>query len=440
MKEEFLHYLWKYGLFDKEKLTDDEGNKIIVIHPGQYNRDGGPDFFNARIIIGETEWAGNIEIHIDSSHWDLHGHNRDHKYDNVILHLVVRNNKVVKTASGNTITTAEINYEESMFEKYAGYLNKAYIIACEDELGFVDKIFLNQWFTNLLIERFEEKSELISKIFVLTGNDWEETLYRIIARYFGFRINTEPFEMLASSLPQKIIKKHADNRFQVEALLFGVAGMLDEGLFPGAVNDEYYRNLVKEFKILKTKYSLSPMHGWLWNFHRLRPSNFPTLRISQMASFLSSSHGLFSRIIESDDIERLKQILRVSSSDYWNDHFVFGKRSISHIKHIGDQALDILLINAVIPVIYSFGKIRNDNISKEKAVSFLDLVSPENNSIIKEWKSAGVEATSAFFSQALIELRNRYCKKRRCLDCRIGCKLISSGLKLRSTEEIVLEP
>jgi hypothetical protein len=440
MKEEFLHYLWKYGLFDKMSLADEEGNKIVVINPGQYNRDGGPDFFNARIIIGTTEWAGNIEIHVDSSHWELHGHHYDHKYDNVILHLVVKKSKTVKTASGNVVTTVEIKFDESMFEKYVGYLNKPYIIACEDDLGSINKIFLNQWFTNLLVERLEEKSELISNILVRTGNDWEETFYNIIARYFGFRVNTEPFEMLAMSLPQKIVKKHSDNRFQVEALLFGMAGMLNEGLFKEAIKDEYYRNLIKEFKILGAKYSLLPMHGWLWNFHRLRPSNFPTLRISQMAAFLSSSNGLFSRIIEADNIEKLREIFRVRSSDYWNDHFIFGKKSRSHVKNMGNQALEILLINAVIPVIYAFGKIRNDNVFKEKAVNLLDKVSPENNSIIKEWRSAGVEVPSAFYSQALIQLRNGYCKKRRCLNCRIGCILISSGRKLRLSEEIVLEP
>jgi hypothetical protein len=440
MKEEFLHYLWKYGLFYKDKLVDQEGNRIVVINPGQYNRDGGPDFFNARIVIGETEWAGNIEIHSDSSHWDIHGHNNDHKYDNVILHLVVKNSKAVYTASGNMVTTAEVIFDESMFEKYTGYLNKPYIIACEDELGSINKIFLHQWITSLLVERLEEKSKAINEILIRTEYDWEETLYRIIARYFGFRVNTEPFEMLASALPQKIIKKHADNRFQIEALLFGVAGMLDEGLFREAIGDAYYRDLVKEFKILSVKYSLAPMHGWLWNFHRLRPSNFPTLRISQMASFLASSNGLFSRIIETDDIEKLKGIFRVTSSDYWNNHFIFGKKSSSHAKNTGDQALDILLINAIIPVIYTFGKTREDHIYKEKAVNLLDNISPETNSIIKEWKSAGVEVPSAFFSQALIRLRNEYCKKRLCLNCRIGCKLISQGRKLRLSDEMLLEP
>jgi hypothetical protein len=431
MKEEFIHFLWKYGLFDKDKLTDPEGNRIVIIHPGEYNLDGGPDFFNGRILIGTTEWAGNIEIHLDSSHWEVHGHQYDHKYDNVILHIVVNNDKPVFTASGNQVTTAEIKFDESIFETYVGFLNKPYVIACEDDLRSLNRIFINQWLTSLLIERLEEKSEYIGQVFLRTGNDWEETLYRILARYFGFKINTGPFEMLASALPQKIIKKHSDNRFQIEALLFGVSGMLDEGLFRDAINDIYYKDLIKEYRILSSKYSLVSMHGWLWNFHRLRPSNFPTIRISQMASFLSSPNGLFSRVIESEDIKKLKDIFRVSSSEYWNEHYTFGKNSTRRIKKTGNQALDILLINAVIPVIYTYGKLRDENSFKEKAVNLLDNIPPENNLIIRQWRSAGVETSSAFYSQALIQLCNGYCRKRLCLDCRIGCSLISAARKPR---------
>ena len=390
--------------------------------------------------MGGTEWAGNIEIHIDSAHWEQHGHNKDHKYDNVILHLVLNNNRIVYSASGNQVPTAEIKFDVTIFDKYIEYQNNPYVIACEDDVRKTDRLFLNQWLTSLLVERLEEKSEFIAVVFSSTNNDWEETLYRIIARYFGFRVNTVPFEILASSLPHKIIRKHSDNRFQVEALLFGVAGMLDEGLFKDAIKDSYYKELIREYKILSSKYSLVSMHGWLWNFHRLRPSNFPTLRISQMASFLTSSEGLFSRIIEACDIEKLKDIFRVTSSEYWNDHYTFGKVSRNFNKNTGDQALDILLINAVLPVLYTYGKLKDDSFFKEQAVNFLDNMPPERNSILREWKSAGIEATSAFYSQALLQLRNEYCKNRLCLYCRIGCKLISAGKNLKSAEEILLEP
>jgi hypothetical protein len=246
--------------------------------------------------------------------------------------------------------------------------------------------------------------------------------------------------MLASALPFRIIRKHADNLFQIEALLFGTAGMLEEGLFRDALSDEYYRNLIKEYRILSAKYSLKPVHGWLWKFSRLRPANFPTVRMSQLAAMLSVSGGLFSRVLEAADIEQLLGLFEVSASEYWNDHFVFGKRTRHSVKNTGAQAVRIFLINAVIPVIFVYGKHRDDNSICERSLVFLENLPAEENIIVDEWKEAGVEAESSFYSQSLIQLRNEYCKKRRCLDCRIGSKLVSIGRRLREQEELILEP
>ncbi len=298
MKEEFLHYLWKYSLYHKESLIDKNGNKIIVIHPGEYNRDAGPDFFNSRIRIDGTEWAGNVEIHTRSSHFDNHGHNADPAFNNVILHLVAENDKEVFNSRGQEILTVELAFDDELYEKYSNLLNNPFVIACQGEISRLDKFYIRHWLNALLIERLEEKSESILKIFEETGNDWEETFYRLLSRYFGFRVNTEPFEMLASGLPFRIIRKHADNRFQLEALLFGTSGMLGEGLFKEALSDEYYLSLIREYKVLSSKYSLQPLHGWIWKFSRLRPVNFPTIRISQLAALLSVAGGLFSRTIE----------------------------------------------------------------------------------------------------------------------------------------------
>jgi hypothetical protein len=246
--------------------------------------------------------------------------------------------------------------------------------------------------------------------------------------------------MLAASLPFRIIRKHSDNRFQVEALLFGTAGLLDEGLFREALNDGYYKDLIKEYRILASKYSLRSLHGWIWKFSRLRPANFPTIRISQLAGMLTVTGGLFSKVLEVSDIKHLKELFEVSASEYWNDHFVFGRKSRSSSKVTGSQATDIFLINAVIPVIFVYGRYRDEISICERALSFLEDISPEENSIIDEWRSAGVAAESAFCSQALIQLRNNYCKKRRCLSCRIGAKLISLGRSLKSQNELMLEP
>lgn len=440
MKEEFIHYLWKYSLYYMDKLMDPDGNQIEVIHPGEYNRDSGPDFFNARIRIAGTEWAGNVEIHTKASHFETHGHNRDHTFDNVILHIVAESDKKVRNAMGEEVLTAEIDFDNSLFEKYIDLVNNPYVIACQGEIEKLDRFFIRHWLNSLVVERLQEKSESILKIFSETGNDWEETFYRTLSRYFGFRVNTEPFEMLATALPFKIIRKHIDNRFQIEALLFGTSGMLNEGLFKNAIDDDYYRYLLREFKVLSAKYSLRPVHGWLWKFSKLRPVNFPTIRISQLAAMLSVTGGLFSKVVEAKDIKSLRKVFEVSASEYWDEHYVFGKKSRKISKSAGTIASDILLINAVIPVVFVYGKNRDDIDVCERAISFLDEIKAEENTIITDWEKTGVEARSAFDSQALIQLRNEYCKKRRCLDCRIGTRLISSGSIFKRPEELMLEP
>jgi hypothetical protein len=440
MKEEFLHYLWKYGLYYTDRLKDNEGNTIKVIHPGEYNRDSGPDFFNARIRIYDTEWAGNVEIHTRASHFETHGHNTDHAFDNVILHIVAEADKKVRNARGQEVLTVEIEFDNTLFEKFTGLVNNPYIIACQHEINKLDRFYIRHWLHSLVVERLNDKSAMIQRILSDTGNDWEETFYRTLSRYFGFRVNTEPFEMLAAALPFKIIRKHIDNRFQIEALLFGMAGMLEEGLFKNAINDEYYRKLISEFKILSIKYSLQPIHGWLWKFSRLRPVNFPTIRISQLSAMLSVTGGLFSKIIEVKNVKDLRKVFEVSASDYWDNHFVFGKKSRSISKNTGSVATDILLINSVIPIIFIYGLNRNTDEVCGRALSFLEDIRSEQNTIIEEWRTTGIQAESAFDSQALIQLRNEYCRKRKCLDCRIGTKLISLGVTLKNQEELMLEP
>ncbi|MDP4222995.1 MAG: DUF2851 family protein [Bacteroidota bacterium] len=440
MKEEFLHYLWKYRLYDPECLTDNEGNKISVICPGEYNRDSGPDFFNARILIADTEWAGNVEIHTKASHFDNHGHNTDHAFDNVILHVVDENDKRIFNARGQELLTVELKYDPIYFEKYTELVNNPSVVACQNEIVKLNDFYLKNWSYALLVERLQDKSETILKIYSETGNDWEETFYRILSRYFGFRINAEPFEMLAAALPFRIIRKHADNRFQIEALLFGASGMLDEGLFREAVSDKYYKELIREFRVLSAKYSIRQGHGWLWKFCRLRPANFPTVRISQLAAMLSTVGGLFSRTLECADIKQIKNLFEVEASPYWDNHYVFGKKTKRITKRTGTQAVEILLINAVIPVIFAYGRFRDNQDLTDKSLAFMEEIGPESNSIVDDWKSAGIEAGSAFETQALIQLTGRYCKKRRCLECRIGSKIISSGRTLINENKLILEP
>lgn len=440
MKEEFLHYLWKYKLYHTDKLYDDNGNKIVVISPGEYNRDSGPDFFNARIRIEETEWAGNVEIHFRSSQWYEHGHNTDPAYDNVILHIVTYNDKKVVNTRGTEIPASVISFDQHIFEKYISLINNPFVIACQPDIRTIESFYLDHWLSNLAVERLKDKSEHILNIFYDTGNDWDETFYRMLARYFGFRVNREPFGLLATTLPFRIIRKHSDNLFQIEALLFGTAGFLEEKLFREAINDIYYAELVKEYKILSSKYTLSPLDGWIWKFSRLRPANFPTVRIAQLAAILTITGGLFSKVIEIDDIAKLRKMFEVQASEYWDNHYLFGKPGRLMPKCTGSQAADIILINTVIPLLFVYGRYRNSYDICEKALNFLDNIDPESNSVVSEWESAGINAESALYSQALLQLKNNYCSKRRCLDCRIGAKIISSGKRLKEPDELILEP
>jgi len=440
MKEEFLHYLWKYSLYEPSSLTDGDGYPITVINQGEYNRDSGPDFFNARILIAGTEWAGNVEIHIRASHFNYHGHHLDHEFDNVILHIVGEKDTEVYNARNEELLTVEMRYDPFLYSRYIDLVNNPCAIACGEEIEHTDRFHLRSWLHSLLIERLQIKSEAIMKIWEATGNDWDETYYRVLSRYFGFRVNTGPFEMLASALPFKIIRKHADNRLQIEALLFGSAGMLEEGLFKNAMSDKYYLDLIREYKVLSSKYSLRPVHGWLWKFCRLRPVNFPTVRLSQLAALLSVAGGLFSRTLAACDAAELKELLGVSASPYWDEHYIFGKKSKKSGKHTGDQASDIMLINAVIPMIFVYGKTHDERMLCDRALDLLEDIDPEKNSIIRDWESAGLIPESAFYTQALLQLTENYCRKRRCLDCRIGCSVISSGRLLKDNSQLTLEP
>jgi len=440
MKEEFLHWLWKNRFFDHGSLCDREAGPIEVITPGEYNRDSGPDFFNTRLIIGGTEWAGNTEIHINASDWYRHGHHTDHAYDNVILHLVHSEDTDVYTASGRRLITARPGFESALWENYLDFVNNPSPLPCSGLIGLTDSFMVKHWLWSQGVERLQRKSNEIREMLEKTGNDWEETLYRLVSRYFGFRVNTDPFEMLASRLPLKIIRKHSDNLLQVEALLFGTAGLIDEALFREAVKDDYYLLLSREYRVLRSKYSLQPVDGWLWKFHRLRPANFPTVRLSQLAALLTHSEGLFSRVLECRDKDTLRRLLSVTASGYWNSHYQFGREVPATAGRAGKQSVDLLIINAVAPLLFVCGKIRQQQEWCDRAIDILDSLPPEANSVMADFAKAGVKPESAFASQALLELRSLRCRNHRCLDCAIGSALIAMGHKIRRSSSLFLEP
>lgn len=420
MSEEFLYFIWQNQLFDKKEFYTSDGEIIEVINSGTRNTDSGPDFFNAKIKIGETIWAGNVEIHVKSSDWYKHSHEKDKAYDSLILHVVNENDKEVYNSQGNKLETAKILFDKKYLESYKDLLNSKLWINCENQINKVESIYISSWLNTLLVERLEQKSQVVKLILEKNKNDWEETLYQLVARNFGLNTNSLPFELLAKSLPQKILAKHKNNILQIEALLFGQAGFLNDEL-----DDNYYNLLKAEYKILKQKYSLVPLETHLWKFLRIRPSNFPTIRISQFANLIYNSVNLFSKILETEKVSQIVDLLNVRASEYWNNHYQFGKKTEENErKSLGKSSTDIIIINSIVPLLFMYGKMRDNEGLCELSLDFLNNIKAEKNNVISKWSEIGIKAENAFDSQSLLQLKNSYCAKNECIKCLIGNKII----------------
>ncbi|MFO7842443.1 MAG: DUF2851 family protein [Bacteroidales bacterium] len=421
MKEDFLHYLWKYKLFSTTNLRTQTNEKVEIIHPGIHNNDSGPDFFNAKIKIGETTWAGNVEIHLKSSDWYHHQHHNDKAYDNVILQVVYQHDKDVFLSNNSLVPTMEIQFDDILLKNYEKLIRSESWIACEKDLHTVDDFLIKKWMEALMIERLEDKALRIRQELKQTQNNWEETFYRHLAKNFGFKLNGEPFELLARSLPLKVVAKHKNNLMQIEALLFGQAGFLNE-----ETGDDYYLKLKSEYQFLQHKFNLKPIEKHLWKFLRSRPGNFPTVRLAQFAALIFQSKSLFSKIMETQDVEKVKQMLQAKPSEYWDTHYHLNKQSVKKTKPLGQSAIQILFINTVVPFLFVYGKHKGSDDLSERALNLLSMIKPEKNSIISQWKRLGLKPENAFESQALIQLKNNYCTFKKCLHCSIGNFIIKN--------------
>jgi hypothetical protein len=421
MKEEFLQFIWKYRLFNKNNLKTTDGRLVKIISTGQPNSDSGPDFFNAKIRIGETTWAGNIEVHQKSSHWFQHRHDQDAAYDNVILHVVEMQDKPVQVKN-HELPTLEITYPAEIMENYEQLLKSKRWIACEDRLPEVDPFILRFWFSSLMVERLESKTGDILAILEQNKNNWNETFYQLLARNFGMKTNALPFELLAKSLPLQVLSKHKNDLFQLEALLFGQSGLLNETL----LGDDYYLALRKEYSFLYKKYSLSGIEAHLWKFMRLRPINFPTVRLAQLAMLIHHSSALFSRILETENLDELRKLFDVKASEYWDTHYRFNKTSAeNHPKVLGETAFNNLVINTIVPLLFVYGEQHMNQAMKDRALFMLEKLEPESNQIIRKWNEQGIESRTAFETQALLQLKNKYCDAKKCLNCQLGAKIIT---------------
>jgi hypothetical protein len=423
IKEDFLHFVWRTKKLPYHHYETTDGRKLEIIDFGLYNVDSGPDFFNAKIKVGDTIWAGNIEMHVFSSDWNKHLHHNDKAYENVILHVVYENDRDIRlTKAKDAIPTLELKGKipKQYIEQYFTLMQSQSSIPCRTLIHHADIQKVNLWKYTLTTERLNSKSQYVSNVFNESGFDWEETLYIILGKYFGSKVNTVPFEMLVRSLPLSIINKNKDSLLVLDALLFGQAGMLSADY-----KDDYYGQLKSEYSFYRQKYQLRPIDAVAWKFSKLRPHNFPTVRIAQFSGLMFKNYFLFSYIKEAEDIAQVRDLLKSGVSEYWNDHYRFDVACTPTSGNAGSDFIDVLIINAVIPVLYYYGKYTDDDRFTDKSIFWLEKIKSEKNTIIAQWAEVGISAKSAFDTQALLQLKTEYCNKFRCLSCRIGHEIIN---------------
>lgn len=422
MREEFLQFVWEHHLFSKGELQTVDGRPIKILSAGRANYDSGPDFFNARVQIADTIWAGNIEVHHKSSQWFQHKHDTNPAYNNVILHVVELFDKPV-IVNGEELPTFVMSYPTELFENFEQLLKSKKWIACEDKLPSVDPFILRFWYSSLMTERLQSKTQSILEILGQNTNNWNETFYQLIARNFGLKTNAIPFELLSRSLSLQLLSKHKNSLVQIEALLFGQAGFLNETL----LGDDYYLSLRNEYSFLYKKYNLAGIDAHLWKFLRLRPVNFPTIRIAQLAALINQSTALFSKILETNNLDEIQKLFDVTASEYWNTHYRFNKISSENKpKHLGDTVFQNLVINTIAPLLFVYGDQHSNQPLKDRALHFLEQLPSEQNQIIGKWSELKIVSQTAFESQALIQLKKQYCENKKCLHCQLGAKIITS--------------
>ncbi len=431
MKESFLYYLWENRLLTGILQTA-SGLPVEIVNTGFRNTNSGPDFLEAKVKIRGQLWAGHIEIHVKTSDWNRHGHQYDKAYQNVVLHVVYENDTTV-----NSIPVLELkgHFDASLYGRYEKFMAMQHWIACERHLEEVKEFTKSIWLERMAIGRLEEKSRSVAKLLESNKFDWEDTFYRLLLRYFGMKVNNEAFETLASLLPLKTMLKHADNLTQVEAMLLGCAGFLE------IESDEKYPQLLKrEFAAMRSKFNLLTLPLERWKFMRMRPVNFPTVRLAQLAQMIHQHGCLFSKIKMAETVTEAKNLFDVTASEYWDSHFRFQPPiGLSHCdkpthcdnpakpKHLGDGTANVLMINAVIPMLFCYGQFHKDQSYCEKALRFLEDIAAEDNTIIRHFSDIGWTAENAMQSQALLHLYNMFCRRKKCLECSIGNAILRGG-------------
>lgn len=420
MKEDFLHYLWKFKKFDTLNLKTSNKEEVIITHVGQYLELAGPDFFNAQITIGNQKWAGNVEIHLKSSDWYVHHHERDAGYENVILHVVWEHDTEIFRKDNSEIPVLELSQyvDKHTVVNYQSLMAPKSWIYCEKQLKDINEFTLKNWQERLFFERLERKSKPIYELLKKTNNDWEAVLFSLLAKNFGLNTNGDVFYQNAKSIPFSIVRKESSEVENLEALLFGNAGLLDF-----EKEDNYFKDLKIRYFYLLHKYQIDKMNLAPVQFFKHRPDNFPTIRLSQLANLYHSRHNLFSKITDLNSVESCYDLFQIASSKYWENHYQFDKESPKKKKTLSKAFVDLLIINTIIPIQFAYAKSIGKEISENLIQLIMD-VRPEKNAILDKFSSFGLKTANAFESQSLLQLKNEYCSKSKCLDCVIGVELM----------------
>ncbi len=420
MNEDFLSFVWKYRLYRKDLITI-TGEPVTVISPGEQHRNSGPDFFNARIKIGDTLWAGNVEIHVRASDWYRHNHQTDQAYNNVILHVVFDADSEIIIGNHTTIPTISLSEQtdDAILKKYASLKASRLQIPCGNNLKTVKSITLNSWVDRMLVERLEFKSVVLEQALEVNKGDWEDAFYQMLARNFGFNVNAGPFEMVARCLPRNLLMKHADQIHQLEALLFGQAGFLE-----GDFSDSYPQLLQNEYGFLSKKYGLMPLDRHIWKLLRMRPANFPTIRISQFAALMASGKISFHQIKEITEIQEILDIFNIAASPYWDTHFVFDKGTRFGHRQMGVSSIHNIIINTIAPFLFYFGRQRDEPVYSDRAFKLLEALPAEKNHLLQEFINYEVPIDNAYTSQAFLSLYRNFCSQKKCLNCGLGIEML----------------
>ncbi|KIQ22826.1 hypothetical protein RT99_07005 [Flavobacterium sp. MEB061] len=423
MKEDFLHYLWKFKKFETLNLITTQKEQITIIKTGDYLELSGPDFFNAQIIIGKQKWAGNVEIHLKSSDWYVHGHEKDAAYENVILHVVWEHDTEIFGKNNREIPVLVLkDYVSSeTVNNYQSLMSPKSWISCEKQIAQIDDFVFKNWQERLFFERLERKSKFIYDLLEETNQDWEAVLFCLLAKNFGLNTNGNAFLQIAKKLPFSIIRKESFEVENLEALLLGTSGLLD-----AEKEDVYFKDLKIRYFYLLYKYQLDKAYTDPVEFFKHRPDNFPTIRLSQLASLYNKHQNLFSKIIALKSVKSIYELLNVSASLYWQNHYQFDKESPKKSKPLSKSFIDLLIINTIIPIQFAYSNIMGESFS-EDLIALLNEVSPEKNSIVEKFESFGISSKNAFDTQTLIQLKNEYCNQKACLRCAVGMELLRNN-------------